>query len=507
MARNYKQLYKTMSLTGFYSEYLPPCFSLNEKVLLNPPVSDCDLIPPYSFTMSRFNGNDARRTLFIPEIGAYLAAQSYMDENDIIQELIEFSQYDEHSFSHILSGDETIVRHEQVYDQSPALGEEPSSYASVYIQNISEKLIRSAGAKKILKLDISNCYSSVYMHMMPAILLGVEQAEAEYKKYVRHVDDPSISPIYRKYRKLDEAIRRQNLNRTNGLLPGILSSRLIAEAILARVDLELEERGLHFVRYVDDYEVFLYDDNEKEAVSIFSQVINRYGFSLNYEKMIIVDFPFYVVENFESILGDKLKYVLPIDDMIDVFNTFFKLEQNGTKGAIRYLVKRFELQPMQTDMPKLYTSYLLTIMANNERSLSKCCSILVAQKDTYPLTQAEKDRIQKMLEKHLKAGHDLEVAWLLFLLIETGSMKKGDSIIQDALTQGQELSHVILLRRDLLTEEEISAVKEHATSWLLLYELYAADIITEEDFVSRLNLNKNLPMYQKFKHHKIHFVS
>ena len=84
MARNYSEIQKQIALTGFFSEYLPPCFYLNPSVLNHTPPQKCDLIPPYSFSMSRFNGNEARRTIFIPEIGSYIVAYMYMKENDII---------------------------------------------------------------------------------------------------------------------------------------------------------------------------------------------------------------------------------------------------------------------------------------------------------------------------------------------------------------------------------------------------------------------------------------
>lgn len=507
MARDYKQIGKNIALTGFFSEYLPPCFSLNKRTLCFPPSSDCDLIPPYSFTMSRYNGNDARRTIFIPEIGSYLAAHSYMTENDIIKELIDFSQSDKHSFSHILSDvDDSIMRHEQIYNQDPAEEDEDTS-SSVYMLNIGEKLIRAAGAKKILKLDIANCYASVYMHMVPAIMLGYEGAEQEYRKFSRNHDDASVSATYHKYRKLDEAIRRQNLNRTNGLLPGVLSSRIIAEAILTRIDRELDEHDFRFIRYVDDYEVFLYDDDEKKAISVFSEVIKKYGFSLNAEKTMMIDFPFYVVENFEGILGGKLNNVISWEDLIDIFNAFFKLEQQGTKGAIRYLLKRFEKQPPRMAMPELYKAYLLTIMANNERSLSKSCAILISRKDDLPLSGADQEIIRSMLNVHLRFKHDMEVLWLLYLLIETGGIEQQAPLIDDIVSDGSELAHALLLRRGLLTPAQLGSAKERAGSWLLLYELYATDEISEDEFSDRLNLNKNLPMYQKFKRNNIHFVS
>lgn len=502
MARNYKSIGKEIALTGFFSEYLPPCFSLNSKILNYPPTADCDLIKPLGFTMSRYNANDSRRTIFIPEIGSYLSVHAFMSNNNIYRELIQFTQTEHYSFSPILGENSVIMRHEQSYDKT---NDVPTSE---YLQNISNKLIRAVGAKKILRLDISNCYSSFYMHMIPAILLGAEEAEREYDKSLKSRNDPSIivDPQYVLYSELDKTIRRQNLNRTNGLLPGILSSKLIAEALLTRIDKELSENGINFVRYVDDYEVFLYDNSEEAIISIFTRVLRKYGFTLNFEKNQIIDFPFYIVENFEKIINKKFENEIDCAEMIDIFNKFFLIEKNGTKGAIRYLLKSLEKYNVRVAEPLLYKAYLITIMANEPRSLSKACSILISNKEKYNLSPTDKNTILDMLTQNIKSGNDLEIVWLLYLLVETGNLHKGNSIITDILSTSLELAWVILLRKEMLDDRELELVKEKADSWLMLYELYQGGYIDEQAFVRKLNLNKSISMYRKFKAKGIHFV-
>ena len=259
--------------------------------------------------MSRYNGNDARRSIFVPEIGAYAVVQNYIKQNHIVKELVEFTENNDASFSPILGKDNSIMRHEQSYGE---ITTQLEAISSDYIENIAKKIIKSSGARKVLKLDISNCFSSFYMHMIPTILLGVEGAELDYNKFLKNSKDTTISDTYRKYRKLDEVIRRQNLNRTNGLLSGPLTSKIIAEGVLTRIDKELISEGIKFSRYVDDYEVYLFDDNEKMMISIFTRVLKMYGFSLNNEKTEVVDFPYYVAENLEKILRNIGKSVLII---------------------------------------------------------------------------------------------------------------------------------------------------------------------------------------------------
>ena len=119
--RDYKKLEEEIALKGFFSEYLPPCFKLNRKVLLNPPSADCDLVAPICFSMSRFNKSNGRRDIFIPEIGSYLVLYNYIKEKGILKELIEFSERSQASFSPILSADNSIMTHEQAYNRNPSL--------------------------------------------------------------------------------------------------------------------------------------------------------------------------------------------------------------------------------------------------------------------------------------------------------------------------------------------------------------------------------------------------
>lgn len=96
--------------------------------------------------MSRYNANDARRNIFIPEIGSYLVICNYIKEENIIRELIEFTEEENRSFSRILGNDDDIMRHEQVYE---IIGE-LDQISSDYIDNIAEKLFVQQGLKRSL---------------------------------------------------------------------------------------------------------------------------------------------------------------------------------------------------------------------------------------------------------------------------------------------------------------------------------------------------------------------
>lgn len=501
MERKYREIEKKVRNEGFFSEYLPPCFKVNRKIFLKVPQENCDLIPPYCFTMSRFDENDSRRNIYIPEIGAYTAAYQYMRDNKILEELIQFTEQNGgHSFSPILDENDSPLRHEQVYSEK--------SGDSIYIKNVVKKIIRSKGAKKILMLDISNCFSSFYCHMIPAIPLGLEKTKEEYKKYLRSSEN--IDEVYKKYKGLDDIIRRQNENRTNGLLVGPSYTRIIMEGVLTRIDMELEQKGISFSRYVDNYEVYLYNaDDEKRYISIFTEILKNYGFSLNFEKTKVVDFPYYIVENLDKIIECYRNSNREDSDLMSLFNHFLTLEQNGTKGAIRYLLKSLEKSPIEIkdEHKDLIKSYLLTILSNDERSLGKACALLITGNGKNSLDEEDIRVLNEMLKMHIAMNHDLEVLWLLYVLIKCGKISSKREIVSLIIESKNELAQAMLLRKELLTQEEKVLVKEQAESWILLYELYATSLLEEEELTQKLGLFRNKEMYAHMKRNEIHFLS
>lgn len=503
MARDYDALWKIVTLDGYFSEYLPECFSIDETVLKKLPPQNCELVKPYRYTMSRFTRNSARRSIFIPEICSYVVVYNYIQQNGIFQELLEFTESANFSFSRILDMHDNLIKHEQSY------GEEEGN-SSDYVANIVEKIKRSAGAHKILKLDISNCYSSFYMHIIPTIILGYKEAEAEYQKSISNNNNgEEPSEEFLMYKKLDKLLRQQNLNQTNGLLPGPITSKIIAEAILTRIDHELDKKKVKYVRFVDDYEVFLFDDDEKLTIGIFAAILARYGFSLNYEKTEIIDFPHYISENLERIFKEYKFDDMTDEDLMALFDTFFTLEKEGSVGAIRFLLKSLGHDPIDTEDKSLYKAYLLSIIGNDDRSLTKACELLIANKKEMPLEKKDIALLKAQLDKHLADDHHLEVVWLLYLLIKTGKFSRrwNGEIIKQIVCSEHELAQIILLRSGLLDGEDLKNLKNNASSWILLYELFATDVLSKDDFEERLNLNKSMSYYNNLKNKDFHFCS
>lgn len=515
MEINFKTIQKEALLKGFYSEYLPPCFHLDEKITkMIPSEDDCPTIPPLTFTMSRYASSHSRRTIAIPEICSYLVLGNYLNSEKIFNELIEVSQNDDCSFSKILDKSGNIRFHEEDY------AADPQTTSNAFMDNITKKLVKSTGAKAILKLDISNCYPSFYVHMIPAIFLGQDRAQEEY---IKSRNRCKKNPDYNKYAKLDKLVRKLNLDRTNGLLVGPLYSKIIVEGLLVRIDKDLQDLNLVFTRYLDDYEICIYDDEQEKVINAFVSVLRKYGLYLNTEKTELIKFPYYRTANLWKIYTSKLNELKgsklaseKSSSFIDLFNTFFELEEKGIKGAVRFLIKSLEgaskeeKNVFELENQYLSSSYLISILQNESRSLVKTCTLLIEHTDKFEVSSKMQELLFHIATEHLEKNNDLEALWLIYLLLKRGFLDVGDEKVinleEKIILSNNELAKLLLLKKHSISSEQVEAIKDRASSWLLLYELFAQEVIEEEFFCERLNVLSLSAKYREFKRKGISFI-
>ena len=104
---------------------------------------------------------------------------------------------------------------------------------------------------------------------------------------------------------------------------------------------------------------------------------------------------------------------------------------------------------------------------------------------------------------NIEKSYDLEVVWLLYVLIETNNIAKDDEIVHSILSSKNDLAKIMILRNKLTTD--VKDILDNASSWILNYELYANDNLDEKDLCNRLSLDKNIDMYRKLKENELHF--
>lgn len=110
-----------------------------------------------------------------------------------------------------------------------------------------------AGKGFVVDADISSCYPSIYTHSIPWALNGKNIA----KKNREDLADMG--------NLLDRVTQGLRDGQTNGLLIGPVSSSIISEIILTRVDAELCNKGYNGIRRnIDDYEYFARDNHDAQ---------------------------------------------------------------------------------------------------------------------------------------------------------------------------------------------------------------------------------------------------
>ena len=242
---------------GFFSEQFPACFSskmLTEK--LSEIMVEINInykqINKHSkkkvtspFDISIYKNDISRRILSLPNPESFLRIVKFYSENwDKIKEL----SYSPNSLSPITYFRSYLEDNLMEEINCENLRENVMA-KSDFIKGIKECISISLGFQYRLKVDIANCYNSIYTHSITWAICG----KAIAKKYMRTKEPASLKDIYELGDALDLFIRLQKNNETNGILVGPFTSRIFSEIILAAIDTELREKGFIFKRYVDDY--------------------------------------------------------------------------------------------------------------------------------------------------------------------------------------------------------------------------------------------------------------
>lgn len=142
----------------------------------------------------------------------------------------------------------------------------------------------------MLKLDVTGCFYHIYTHSVAWAMVGKKLAKVSIGKKMLGND-------------FDTLMQRLNYNETNGIVVGPEVSRIFAEIIFHRIDLNvlkiLKEKGLvlglHYEirRYVDDMMVFA---NNEKTLNIIESVIEKelafFKLDLNKSKREIIERPF-----------------------------------------------------------------------------------------------------------------------------------------------------------------------------------------------------------------------
>lgn len=156
----------------------------------------------------------------------------------------------------------------------------------------SNEIIRLEGKySKLRMLDVSKCFFNIYTHSISWSLKDKDFSKKNAKNYSFE-------------QQFDALMQHSNYNETAGILVGPEVSRIFAEIILQRVDVELERaiakrlnltcgRDYDVRRYVDDFHLFSNDKDVLDKVEdILAEILEAYKLFLNTGKSEEVERPF-----------------------------------------------------------------------------------------------------------------------------------------------------------------------------------------------------------------------
>lgn len=215
-------------------------------------------------------------------------------------------------------------------------------------------------------LDVANCFDSIYTHTIAWA--------AKDKNYIK---DNYVNWSNQFSQKLDTTMQRSNSNETNGIPIGSEFSRIFAEIIFQRIDINIEKHlqseysynnrvDYQVLRYVDDYIVFGMTNEICTVISnTISDCLSEYNLYINSEKVTKFERPF---------CTDKSKIIISISKCLDYFETtiFSKEYLSSRKYFPTQIYKKHNF------MNKFMNEVRLVALTSKKNGYSEVSSYLVS---------------------------------------------------------------------------------------------------------------------------------
>lgn len=211
---------------------------------------------------------------------------------------------------------------------------------------------RFVGTRYFLRTDINQFYPSIYTHSIPWALHGKAFAKANIGATAGDA--------------IDRALRNQQDGQSVGVPIGPDCSLVVAEAILAAVDVALARLQPRGLRHVDDYEIGFGTLAEAEATLTELQgLLAEYELNLNPRKTRIVEGPIGFDEEWVIELGRfPFRGATPtghLNDAVAFFSRAFELTKEHPEHAVlRYAIVTAQRWTFPNDGWRTFQGLLFT---------------------------------------------------------------------------------------------------------------------------------------------------
>jgi len=372
-------------------------------------------------------------------------------------------------------------------------------------QNLArERAAARAGCAFLLKADVSQFYPSLYTHAVGWAIDPKLREKAHWKN----------GKLLGK--QLDQALMDLDGKVSQGIPIGNDISYLLAEAVLAQVDVRISAPAHRAFRWFDDYEISFDTRGEAEAcLKRLSGELARFRLRLNPSKTKIVELPQAAGEEWqERLVQTGGRPIGNTRDMVKHFDAAFRLrEQFPTSPVLLYaLGMLFNLPCPPVDVGRVAQSCLTQAVLCEPGAAQKAFALLSYWRMNSFTIDADliANTASQLILRHASSGLSSDVSWALAFCLEQhialdGKAGKILSVFDDGLValQALHMSSVGLLPKGFNAANFSKHLKNadlDRENWLFAYEAARQGFLNDSDPAVAAN-----PLFAELLKYKVTF--
>lgn len=402
----------------FFAEAVPPCFTskgiadniqkiLQEIKAAASEVSNSKKNTTSPIELSTYKNGISRRVLSIPNPEAFLRLVKLISENWAEIQKYADSENSLSPITYMRSYRESILL-EEINNEAIR---EANQAKSEFVEGQKNCIRTAIGFQYQLKVDIANCYQSMYTHSVTWAICGKKEAKRLLRmdKAQRQQEPALLQSAYSLGDRMDAFMRFQKNNETNGIVVGPFTSRIFSEVILSALDRLLREKDFIFRRYVDDYKFYFRSESEaSESVKNIERILSEYNLNLNLAKTEITRFPYEQISSIKQSFDSAVER----DGIFGVLNAAALFYKSGEKGAYKYAFKYIRNRQLKIGDFSLVFPLLINIMIINPKYGKYVVQFMKKNKSVI-----DTEEMQKLINKELKTSLRLQLQQETLLFI------------------------------------------------------------------------------------------
>lgn len=274
-----------------------------------------------------------------------------------------------------------------------------------------------ASGRIVLMADIARFFPSIYTHTIPWAIMGKAVAKAAHAAGTLRGTWQDTTDV------LSCCI---NNNQTVGIPIGPDTSRLLAEVLLTRIDVELANKftRLRGMRYIDDYEFsFATRSQAEDVLSLLQHLLSEFELGLNPSKTAIVELPTQLDPAWTSkirvfmfrragITGQKNDLTAYFDMVFDFFKAF------PEEGLLKYAIARLRSVEIHRQNWRLLESILSHCILIEPACIPQVCDqVTYYRTKRYGISKPLwSECLNRIVYERVPLGQSSEAAWAMWLM-------------------------------------------------------------------------------------------